>query len=378
MMSILLSSLILTILQLNFIFGAEIEFIVTRVPKYYTPLNDEIYLSGSFNSWNPKDPNYKMNKINANLFKLTVNLPSGTHLYKFTRGSWSSVECNENGSVMSNRILPVSGASLSIQHIISNWDDFKGVHSATGNVHIITNDYPYPQFNTTKRIWIYLPADYYTGTKSYSVIYMHDGQNLFDNLYSFIGEWGIDETMQNFYNNGKETSIVVGIETNRNRIEELTPFANAAYGGGKADLYVDFLINNLKPYIDQNFRTKPQREYTGIAGSSLGGLFSFYIGLKYQSIFSKIGVFSPSFWFNDKIYVFASNFIQQYSNMGFYFICGGQESTSMVPDMLRMVSQLKQQGFKQEIISEVVKQDGSHSEWFWKREFPLAYATLFF
>ena len=75
-------------------------------------------------------------------------------------------------------------------------------------------------------------------------------------------------------------------------------------------MYLDFLLNDLKPYIDRNFRTKSGRDFTGIMGSSLGGLFSFYAGLKYQNIFSKIGVFSPSFWFSDEIYTFATAKLQ--------------------------------------------------------------------
>jgi predicted alpha/beta superfamily hydrolase len=91
---------------------------------------------------------------------------------------------------------------------------------------------------------------------------------------------------------------LIALFSQGDRVDELTPFANNTFGGGKGDLYLDFLINNVKPYVDDKFRTKKQREFTGIMGSSLGGLFSFYAGLKYQDIFSKIGVFSPSFWFS--------------------------------------------------------------------------------
>jgi len=138
---------------------------------------------------------------------------------------------------------------------------------------------------------------------------------------------GIDESIERNFQESKETSIVVGIENKGigvdpngyiniqlffsilylltdklfflgERVDELTPFANSTYGGGKGDLYLDFLLNNIKPFIDQSFRTKSSREFTGIMGSSLGGLFSFYAGLKYQQHFSKIGIFSPSFWFS--------------------------------------------------------------------------------
>jgi predicted alpha/beta superfamily hydrolase len=102
--------------------------------------------------------------------------------------------------------------------------------------------------------------------------------------------------MEQFFIQNKQSSIVVGLETTFERMSELTPFSNPQYGGGKGDLYVDFIVNNVKPYIDARFRTKSDRDNTGIAGSSLGGLLSFYAGLKRQEIFGKVGVFSPSFF----------------------------------------------------------------------------------
>jgi predicted alpha/beta superfamily hydrolase len=110
-------------------------------------------------------------------------------------------------------------------------------------------------------------------------------------------------------------------------------------------------------------------------GSSLGGLFSFYAGLKGQETFSKIGVFSPSFWYSDEIYNFALNTTKQYDDIKFYFMCGGSESQSMVPDMNKMVNIMKANGFDK--TKSVVQPDGNHQEWFWKREYPAAYNYLF-
>ncbi len=110
-------------------------------------------------------------------------------------------------------------------------------------------------------------------------------------------------------------------------------------------------------------------------GSSLGGLFSFYAGLKSQKIFSKIGVFSPSFWYNDEIYNFALSTVKEYDDIKIYFMCGGSESQSMVPDMNKMVNLMRDKGFGK--IKSVIQTDGNHQEWFWKREFPAAYDYLF-
>lgn len=204
---------------------------------------------------------------------------------------------------------------------------------------------------------------------------MSDAQNLYDDYFSFAGEWGVDESMESQHLANRNTSIIVGLETTTERMNELTPFPNPTYGGGQGDKYVDFLINSLKPFIDANYRTKPQREFTGIAGSSLGGLMSFYAGIKNQRVFSKIGIFSPSFWFSDQIYSVMTDLIFKYDDTRLYFVCGEKESTSMVPDMEKMVNLLRVLGYRN--IQSVVKADGAHSEWFWRREFTPAYQYLF-
>ena len=103
---------------------------------------------------------------------------------------------------------------------------------------------------------------------------------------------------------------------------------------------------------------------------------SFYAGMKNQRTFSKIGVFSPSFWFSSEIYSFLVNeFIFKYDDTRLYFVCGGLESTTMASDMEKMVTLLRTIGYHN--IQSVVKADGTHSEWFWRREFPAAYRYLF-
>jgi alpha-glucosidase len=196
-------------------------------------------------------------------------------------------------------------------------------------------------------------------------------------LYDFTGEWEIDETMERLFGEGKQTSIVVGLETVSERQNELTPFPNQQNQGGFGNLYVDFLVNNLKPYIDARFRTKPEREYTGIIGSSHGGLMSFYAGLKRQEIFGKIGSFSPSFWFSDEIFNFAANTQNSFKDLRIHFVCGAKEIKypTIIPDMLRMINLLKSLGYKN--IEYKVQDDGEHSEWFWRREFPDAYQWLY-
>jgi enterochelin esterase-like enzyme len=139
----------------------------------------------------------------------------GTHEYKFTRGSWSSVETGLNGEYINNRKLQISSnTKLTVDIYIENWDDMKGTHTASGYVYLLESNFPYPQFARTKRIWAYLPPDYFTSpTKTYPVMYMHDGQNLFDKFFYSPGEWNVDEHLEGLYQQLLETSIVVGVET---------------------------------------------------------------------------------------------------------------------------------------------------------------------
>jgi predicted alpha/beta superfamily hydrolase len=145
-----------------------------------------------------------------------------------------------------------------------------------------------PQLQTTKKIWIYLPKKYDSTKNKYPVIYMHDAQNLFDAKTSYVGEWNVDEKLDSI----NAQVIIVGIEHgNEKRIDELTPYKNAKYGGGSADNYLRFIVETLKPEIDTKYRTKSNTKNTGIIGSSLGGLVSYYAVLKYPEIFGKAGVF---------------------------------------------------------------------------------------
>lgn len=351
---------------------------MNQVPKYYTPINDDIYLAGTFTNWAPNDPNFKFAKVTHNTYQVIFSLPIGSYQYKVTRGSWDTGEANNDGSFMANRNLQVSAGYSIINIGVSNWDDFKGFHTVVGNVEILDRFFPYSQFNTTKQIWIYLPSDYYTSNKYYPVIYMQDAQNLFDSAFSaYGGEWRIDETMESFSNQGKPTAIIVGSTNVKNRDDELTPYPHPTRGGGKADLFADFIVNNLKPYIDSKFRTKPEREFTGIGGSSNGGLFTFYAGLKYQNVFSKLAIYSPSFWFNNTIFDFAFNSTDTYKDLKLYFYCGQKETAypTIIPDMIYMMEILKLRGFNN--IKSSIDANGIHHEDYWAKEFPLTYEWFF-
>lgn len=204
---------------------------------------------------------------------------------------------------------------------------------------------------------------------------MHDGQNLFDPQTSYAGEWNVDETLDSL----KAPIIVVGIaHGNDKRMDELTPFEHEKYGGGKADSYLDFIIHTLKPYIDKTYRTKTNAKNTGIFGSSLGGLVSFYAALKYPDIFGKVGCFSPSFWFGrNELNQLVGNTKNFKSKI--YFLCGDNEGdATMVTDMEHIVKWVNStnNNCKNKTKSVVVK-GGQHNEKLWRENFKNAYLWLF-
>lgn len=230
-----------------------------------------------------------------------------------------------------------------------------------------------PQLQTSKKIWMYLPHNYETSTKKYPVIYMHDAQNLFDDKTAFAGEWHVDETLDSL----KAEVIIVGIEHgNEKRLDELTPFPNEKYGGGKADAYLDFIVNTLKPHVDTNYRTKSGKMNTAIAGSSLGGLVSYYAVLKYPQIFGKAAIFSPSFWFTNDIYTLTENTKKLQTKL--YFLCGDNESETMVHEMNKMVDLVNDKRCTcMHLTKKVVVAGGKHNEKLWSKEFGKAYLWLF-
>lgn len=160
-----------------------------------------------------------------------------------------------------------------------------------------------PQLGNERTLRIYLPPSYGSDTKRrYPVLYMHDGQNLFDAKTAAYGtEWNIDEVADRLVRQGDmEEVIVVGIDNTNDRIGEYTPCCDAKHGGGKLNAYADFVAKTVKPWVDKQYRTKPGRAHTAIMGSSLGGIASLGIAQRYPKVFSMAGGFSSSFWWNNR------------------------------------------------------------------------------
>jgi predicted alpha/beta superfamily hydrolase len=224
-----------------------------------------------------------------------------------------------------------------------------------------------PQLGNTRDLILYLPPSYReNAAKRYPVLYMHDGQNLFDARTSAFGtEWQVDENVDAAVGAGRmDEVIVVGIDNTANRIWEYTPCCDATYGGGGANTYERFVIDTVKPYIDQNFRTLPGKDSTAVMGSSLGGLVSFYLARRNPGVFGKAGCMSSSFWWNNEALTVEVEQSQAHVPVALYLDAG--TSNDGLPQTTRMDAALLADGYVQgRDLDFVTAQGGSHNEASW-------------
>ncbi|MBP6821036.1 MAG: alpha/beta hydrolase [Acidobacteria bacterium] len=235
---------------------------------------------------------------------------------------------------------------------------------------------------------VYLPPGYLDSkshegeAKRFPVFYLHDGQNLFDTATAFNGvEWGVDETAQQLILRGRiEALIIVAIyNTGADRIDEYAPTVDPRQKrGGKADLYGRFLIEELKPFIDQNYRTLAGPEFTGLGGSSLGGLVSLYLGLKHPNVFSKLMVMSPSVWWDHGMILHYVQHLRAKPTTRIWLDIGSKEG-KFTPGYVRQLRDLLiAQGWRLEADLKFLEiRGGQHSEAAWAKRVEPALRFLF-
>ncbi|GAB4339872.1 MAG: alpha/beta hydrolase-fold protein [Flammeovirgaceae bacterium] len=356
---------------------------VLNVPDSSIKQGENIYLAGNFNGWNPKDTAFILKKTSDNqyLYSLPLSiLPKEmnfpfTFEYKYTKGTWDKVERNAQKEEIPNRTLTLTAKkNLTTYDTVATWQGKPKVSTAAPNVKVLAENFQMTQLKRNRKIWIYLPLDYEQNTqRRYPVLYLHDGQNLFDNLIAPFGEWNIDETL----NTHNASLIVVGINHGDSlRLNEYSPYKNAQYGGGEGYQYLDFIVKELKPFVDKNYRTMPDAEHTGIGGSSMGGLISFCAILKYPHVFGKALVFSPSFWFSEDLFkdVEKNNFSKKTK---IYMLMGGKEGEEMVTNSNKIDELLKKKGLEPKNYLYKLSPEGNHNEAFWSKEFPDAFQWLY-
>lgn len=245
-----------------------------------------------------------------------------------------------------------------------------------GTVRVVKDVYS-PQLDNTRDLYVYLPPSYDAEpARRYPVIYMHDGQNLFDQATSFAGEWQVDETMQALSWEGIE-AIVVGIPNmGSKRCDECSPFCTDRHGGGQGDQYLAFIVETVKPLIDAQFRTLGGQAYTGVIGSSMGGLISLYAFFRYPEVFGVVGALSPSLWFASRA-IFETAEQAPFGRGKIYLDAGTAEGRAMLRDVRAMRDLLVSKGYRLGHDLLYVEEQGSpHHETAWARRLPDALRFL--
>lgn len=340
-----------------------------------------VYISGNFNNWTTQDPQFLMTKIADGIYhyqfdnKFKYVLPL---LFKFTKGDWSEVEIDEHENRTENRICHLK-SGFQAEHVYKwrkNWLPFK--ISFLPQVKLISDEFEIPQLNKTRKIWALLPHDYDSSQERYPVMYLQDAQNLFNESAAF-GNWEIDKKLAVMaaYKIGK--IIVIAIEhAEKDRIKEYN-VGRTVLGMGQGKQYIRFVTDTLKPFVDANFRTKPDRVNTGIGGSSMGGLVSIFSGLMYPEVYGKLMIFSPSLWVKPQLKI-NTDLHENFDDTKIYLYAGGDESATMIEH----VKQFQDKVIESEFVANKMKinlsinMKGKHNETYWSDEFPKAIEWLFF
>jgi predicted alpha/beta superfamily hydrolase len=233
-----------------------------------------------------------------------------------------------------------------------------------------------PQLDNRRDILVHLPASYGRGSRDYPVLYLQDGQNLFDPVTSFAGDWRLGQVLSSAARRGIEL-IVVGVPNmGTERLDEYSPFVDPKAGGGRGERYLDFLTRTLKPAIDRRFRTRRGPEHTGIGGSSMGGLISLYAYFRRPPVFGFVAALSPSLWFARGA-VFPWIQAAPYIPGRVYLDIGSLEGAEHVGRARRMRDLLIAKGYRHGInLRWLESRCGRHDEASWSRRFARALPFL--
>ena len=253
--------------------------------------------------------------------------------------------------------------------------------TAQPNVSVLAPPLAMPGLDRSRTIRLYLPPSYTSAAhdpnaRRYPVIYMHDGQNLFDAATAHAGEWNVDETLNALARATGFEAIVVGIDNGADkRMTELSPITNRYVGAAEGKAYLGFVVDVVKPMIDARYRTLPDRDHTAIIGSSMGGLISHAALIWYPGVFGRAALFSPAYESADG---FLDSVLQERLSPGtrVYLYAGGSESERMVPETRRAAAAFARQLPAQDITLSVVQANG-HNEAAWRAEFERAVRWLF-
>lgn len=357
-----------------------------------TPEGETLYLAGTINHWKEKDPAFAFKQVAPGEFRLELEVPKGALLeYKLNRGHWTTVEVDEDGAENENRRLTVFGTTT-IRIEVPHWRDQASptpadTKRARDTDVTVLGPFPIPSLGRDRYVSVYLPPNYHDEPdRRFPVLYMWDGQNLFDPATAFNMEWAVDETCDRMIKAGEmEPVIVVGVYNGgEHRLSELSPWRDARLGAmGEGHAFFRWVTGWLKSFIDTEYRTLSDPANTGVAGSSMGGLAALYCAYRYPLVFGRVAALSPAFWFaRSQIFRYVASRPRP-EGAKIYLDCGEKETARVHPKRnfyrvaASMVDLLRQQGFKDERdLRWVSDPRGTHSEYFWAHRIGPAIAWL--
>ena len=242
-------------------------------------------------------------------------------------------------------------------------------HDVPATLKIVEGVYS-PQLRNRRDLVVYVPPTYDAdGEKRYPVIYMQDGQNVFDPYTSFAGHWHVGGALAHHARYGYEAIVVAIPNMGSQRLAEYTPHPDLIRGGGDGDRFVAFLVETVKPLIDRRMRTLRTPEHTTVVGSSLGGLIALYAFFRSPWTFGVAGVLSPALWFADgRIFDFIRE--QQPPGGRLHLDIGTHEGPDALEDARQMKTLLMERGFiPGSTLSYFEDLGARHNERAWARRF---------
>ncbi len=345
-----------------------------------TPPEDIVYVTGSFQGWEPESPDYALAKTDVFRHEISLVVDRGATLeLEFVRQGGVE-EKGYVGQALPSHTL-VADESTTHTFTVARWADSPPRRTTiVGDVRV----FDIPEFLNGRAVLVYLPPGYDESSDRYPVLYMLDGQNVFDAETSFAGEWGVDESLENMIRNADMTPLMVVAIDNAgtDRIHEYTPWTDPDFDGrgelgGGGPAFVEAIVETLKPAIDAAFRTRPGPADTGFCGSSLGGLMSVFAAYARPDVFGRIGALSPSVWWNDQNLL---TYIESRPrpDVWLWTDMGTAEGQGALDGFRALRQTLIADGFSEDDDLMTVEEPGAiHNEVAWRARFPRVVRFLF-
>lgn len=374
---------------------------------------EPVHVAGNFNGWNPSDPGTLMTLGEDGLWRLKLDQPTNVDRlsFKFALGDWDRVEVDENGGDVANRALPMIDAARAAdgalpeipfsaagfspesapEPFVYKLDPDREL-DVTGDVRLLeTRGGGGPAADAERTAMVWLPPGYddpANADKRYPVLYLLDGQNVFEKLPWLAAEWEADETAQRLIEQGEaEPFIMVAIpHAGRGRMSEyqaVPVFPNVPAAGPE---FLRWLISEVKPDVDSAYRTRTDPANTAIGGASLGGTMSLFAGVQHPDVFGKVLVESPPMVAGGSVWEAYLSTVERWPGK-VYLGIGGQETGTHESDQRRnqrylqtvrnLSARLIREGLGEDRLLMVIEPDAVHNEAAWARRLPDAIRFLF-